>query len=337
MPLFSLFFLFKYIFGKLRNNKNNKYIERPSAVLLQRSDYKNIPYEDLWKSAIRCKLIYHNHKNICALWKFVNKPEDTQEIINSTDIDEDFIHELRDVSEPQQFDTNTDFYGRSHRYNTSAYIWNTDDTIFITFHVDKHIEKKFLKIQTELETISGCIAVNKFFYKELLTLLRPMIAHLDTFADKPFKVVITGYSLGGIIVQIASAIFGQMYPNFHICCHTFGSPKAGNCSFVKWFNNYVKENYRIINGNDPITMFPINYRWLHTSNMTLQFDKDAHMNILYKDTAWYKKLWIKPYIIKEIMEQHKHDHDFHIYITRLWKYLRITNYVESSRQIVEPI
>jgi hypothetical protein len=325
--------------------------------LLKTPQYRTIPYEDLWRSAIRCKLIYehhqnnhnhnHNHNRVYNLWKFINNIEDTQEIVDIIHIDDAYVHELRTTSEPVCFDTishkkeinEINEMNNQNTYNTSVYLWNTTETIYITFHVDKNIEKDFLKQQTELVSISGCISVNQFFYEEMLVILNPILRYIENLNVKDpnihRKIIISGYSLGGVIVQIISAVLSQIFTDAHISCHTFGSPKAGNCAFVKWFNNYVKEHYRVVNGNDPITMFPVGCNWSHIPNTTLQFDMDLHLNIQQEHIPWYKHICMKPMILHKIMKYYKHDHDFHIYITRLWKYTRITKYVETSRKMAE--
>lgn len=333
----SLFSFLTDLFTRKKSKQIKKNIEDSSTILrLNRSEYRKLPYEDLWRSAIRCKLVLMHHSIIHAIWRSVNMSDNTLDAIINVNIDEEYIRELRNVSEPFHFNTKSNTY--QNRYNTSFYFWHTDDTIYITFHVDRHVEEEFLKKQSVFTTISDNICVNEFFYTEACSILKPIISRIEALKNRtprhPLRIVIAGYSLAGIIVQIMSAIIGQYFGsnNAIIFCHTFGSPKAGNRKFVNWFNTYVNENYRIINGNDPMVLFPVDSNWCHVSKTTLQFDTDLHMNISDKEEhiPWYKRLWMRHVIYHRIIWKYRRDHIFDIYINRIWKYSRITNFIETS-------
>lgn len=309
------FFLFHYIMGKLG--------------VVKKTHPKNIPYEELWSSVIRCKLVYKHPEKIQNMWSVINNIEDRHELHVSY-INDAYIRELRDVSEPVHFHTQN---------NITLYLWHTPDTIYMTFHIEKHIEKQFLNKQSKLVPISGCITVNRFFYSEILSILKPIIGYIEGLKRPvPRRIIIAGYSVGGVISQILSVILGQLYSykGFSICCHTFGSPKAGNSAFVKWFNNHVKEHYRVVNENDPITMLPLDCNWCHAYRTTLQFDHDVHMNVRDKKSPWYKRLFsTKFFTVRKMMKQYEHDHDFDIYTSRLWKYARVAKYIDTSDVIAE--
>lgn len=295
----SPLFLVDYVLGKMKSTPEDRAI--------------SIPYDDLWRSAIRCKLISEHHRNMGDLWKLAHEPKD-----NVQTMDSNYLHELCGATEPVHYDT----------IHTTSYLWHTLGTVYITFRVDRHVEKKFLKKQNRLIGLSGCICVNRFFYHEMLTILRPTLAYIKRM--EPKRLVISGYSTGGILVQIISGVLGQMFPHMHVCCHTFGSPKAGNHAFAKWFCQHVQEHYRIVNGHDPVTMYPFDCNWSHVYSTTLQFDWDSHINILQQEPPWYRRLWTRLFITRRILKQHRYDHDFDAYIARLWRYVRIAKYIEES-------
>ena len=330
------FFSLSDIIDRIKNNSCKKkctIIERKTADVLKKLEYRNIPYKELWRSAIRCKLVYDHHSNINGLWRFIKTNQ------KPLQIDDAYVYELSHVSEPIHYDTRS--YDALQKYNTTSFLWHTDNTIYITFHVEKHIEKKFLKKQDVFIKIRNNISVNSFFYYEILSLLKHIRCYIEKISETnplcKYRIVIAGYSLGGIIVQIIAPVLAEIFKpkDFSICCHTFGSPKAGDSEFVKWFTKNVNEHYRIINGNDPITMFPINHRWRHILNTTLQFDMDLHINIIKEDTSLYKNIWFKSRIINEIIKEYRDDHSFDLYITRLWKYARIAQFIETSAKIIE--
>lgn len=199
----------------------------------------------------------------------------------------------------------------------------------MTFYVDTNLEKSFLKKQTKLHTIFGKVSVNRYMHKYFISIVKPLITYLENFKNDKYNLVISGYSLGAVTTHIASAVFAHMFPNLYVKCHTFGSPKAGNSAFVKWFSERVHENYRIINSNDPIIMLPMGCKWTHAANVTLCFDKRLHISVFYRNMPWYKRLFEKRKIIRKIINN-KGSHNFDTYISQLWSYIRVTNYVYST-------
>jgi hypothetical protein len=192
-------------------------------------------------------------------------------------------------------------------------------------------ELAIMKKKTKLYKIVNNVCVNKFFYRRLLSVIGNIVIYLEKFKDQKRMLVVSGYSLGGIMAHIAAAIFGRMFPNLYVKCHTFGSPKPGNDEFALWFSECVKENYRIINGTDPIVLFPLNYKWSHTEMVTLHFGINYSIHIYYHRVPWYKRLFLTRHVIRKILKKkyNKYDHHFDVYILRLWRYVRITSYLYS--------
>jgi len=287
-----------------------------------------IPYEELWRSAIRCKLIHGNCTDIYDLWMMANNPQLQEEILPS--IDEAYIQELRGVSLPVSFQTTGDHLD----IPISIQLWYREKTIYMTFRIDKNVEAKIIKKHMSLHNIVDNICVNRFFYRRLLSVIKDIILYFEEFKEDNYTLVLSGYSSSAVMAQIASAIFARIFPNMYVKCHTFGSPKPGNRSFAKWFLNIVKENYRVVYGNDPIVFIPTDCNWKHPMNTTLHFDRELHVNITYHDIPWYKRFFLMRKIIKKLMidGSNHNDHNFDKYISHLWKYKRMTSYLYSTSE-----
>jgi hypothetical protein len=108
------------------------------------------------------------------------------------------------------------------------------------------------------------------YHKELIKLKDNIYLHkglLDQYIfyqDKIYKniiqldnnnvvknIYITGHGMGAAIATMAAAILGERYKNMYlVSCFTFDSPMIGNKEFKKYFNRYVKCNYRITINDD---------------------------------------------------------------------------------------
>jgi predicted lipase len=45
-------------------------------------------------------------------------------------------------------------------------------------------------------------------------------------------------------------------PDKKVTCYTYGSPKVGNADFVKFYNKYVPQTFRFVNGIDLVPSLP---------------------------------------------------------------------------------
>jgi hypothetical protein len=150
-------------------------------------------------------------------------------------------------------------------------------------------------------------------------------AELKAQAKHFHTLQVTGHSLGGAIATIAAGYFGKMM-NTHdtkeinfkpmdktkkrIVCHTIGSPRVGNTSFVTWFQSQVDESMRIANDDDPITLFPISCLYTHVSEAICLSDKC--IKEVHSDTKWYWRLLSFPFYKASVK-----DHSCNMYINRL--------------------
>lgn len=74
---------------------------------------------------------------------------------------------------------------------------------------------------------------------------------------------VTGHSLGGALASIAAVALKHEFPALNIHCYTFGSPRPGDNTFAKMFDDDVDSSYRFLNNNDPVTATPTTWRFTH--------------------------------------------------------------------------
>jgi hypothetical protein len=296
-----------------------------ASLYLQDAEGTRIPYDDIWCSAVRCKLIHITHMDIRVLWEAANINIPMHDMYPS--IDEACIMELRGASEPRCFSTAC----KNSNIRIDVYAWHKRDAIYMTVRMDPGSEAHAMKKRARLCSIFDKVCVNRLFYRRLLSIINDVVSYLEGFKDKRLMLVVSGYSMGGVMAHIASAILGRMFPNLYTKCHTFGSPKPGNDAFAAWFIDCVKENYRVTNGTDPIVYYPIDYRWCHPERVTLHFRNNLSISISYNSMPWYKRLLMARCIIRRILraKHNRHDHGFDVYINRLWHYVRLTSYLYS--------
>jgi triacylglycerol lipase len=86
------------------------------------------------------------------------------------------------------------------------------------------------------------------------------------------KVCITGHSLGGGIATIAALDISRLMKNdIEVEVYTYGAPRVGNPEFSDYYNEIVKNSFRIVNENDLATFVPppkvelnLHYRHVNT-------------------------------------------------------------------------
>lgn len=83
--------------------------------------------------------------------------------------------------------------------------------------------------------------------------------------DENKKINIIGHSLGGALATIVSVHYLSTYEslnpdNIHV--YTFGSPRVGNLNFSTYFDNIIRNKYRVVNRYDIIPHLPPNIKFL---------------------------------------------------------------------------
>lgn len=277
---------------------------------------------------MRCKLLHFHHNKLYRLWRAINYP-----IIPDSEVepmmDDACIAELKGVPSPVCYRTSEEQKG----VDISVYLWHNPIThrIFMTFQADSKDEAQILRHPMFLYPLFGSVCVNRFFYRRFLSVINQLITYLESFKE-PYSLIVSGYSVGGAMSQIASSILARMFPHFYVKCHAFGSPKPGNSDFAKWFSDGVKESYRIIHGNDPVVRMPTECGWSHADHVTIHSERHQ------TDIPWYKRLWIRRRIIRTLREQGAayHEKCFQSYNQHLWHCTRMASYLESILE-AEPL
>lgn len=72
------------------------------------------------------------------------------------------------------------------------------------------------------------------------------------------RIILTGHSLGGALATIAAAdLIVNKYAGSRLSLYTYGSPRVGNVEFVTWFNNQIKDSFRVTHADDAVTHVPL--------------------------------------------------------------------------------
>ena len=212
---------------------------------------------------------------------------------------------------------------------SQAHSWIQGGVFHLAFRGTEELNDVFADLHLQRTTLfdnDANILVHAGFLDYFNEIKDQIEAELKAQAKNFHTIQVTGHSLGGAIATIASAYFGKMMntsqasEGLHfkpvdkakkrIVCHTIGSPRVGNTSFVKWFHTHVDESMRIANDDDPITLFPISCLYTHVSEAICLSDKC--IKEVHSDTKWYWRLFSFPFY-----KASAKDHSCNMYINRL--------------------
>jgi predicted lipase len=147
--------------------------------------------------------------------------------------------------------------------STQCAIFKKGDTLLVAFRGTKEprdfvTDIKFGKSRFNIQNPKGKIHDGfSEAYRDVRIRLHKLYF---THRKQVTEVIFTGHSLGGALSTIAAYDFKLAYKrDLRVCCLTLGSPRVGNHSFARHFNEIVDESTRIINGGDPVTQLPT--RW----------------------------------------------------------------------------
>lgn len=73
-----------------------------------------------------------------------------------------------------------------------------------------------------------------------------------------YKVVVTGYSLGGAIASMTAAalVHNNITTTDNTALYVFGTPRVGDKNFAYAFGKLVKQSWRIVHDKDPVSQVP---------------------------------------------------------------------------------
>jgi predicted lipase len=148
--------------------------------------------------------------------------------------------------------------------NTKCIIFFNNETIDICFRGTVNYFNIYSNMQICLTNYNN-IQIHNGFLDQYLQIKQELFTNIDNIIknNNIKNISLSGHSSGGAIANIASIDFCKKYINTKITCVTFGSPKVGNNNFVKEYNKYVKDSYRIVNKNDIIEHLPLPFLYKH--------------------------------------------------------------------------
>ena len=169
------------------------------------------------------------------------------------------------------------------------YVITNKDTLIIIFRganiissIDKETQQPFLDIICSSgfpRNAYNDLKVHAGFLKQFNTLKFDMIDIIGRHKPNVKNILCVGHSLGGPLATLAAACCKSHFPNYIVSCVTFGSPRVGNLTFSRYFNNTVDYSKRIVYGDDYLTKIP-NYFYKHV---------DTKVEIGEHDSSWFKR------------------------------------------------
>jgi hypothetical protein len=128
--------------------------------------------------------------------------------------------------------------------------------------------------------------------------------------------IVTGASLGGANASLAAVHYGMLYPDLHIKCITFGSPRVGNSVFVKYFANLVEHSERYVNQEDPVPNVPSMFWFEHVLGLKY-IDRENQIHDTYtEDRFWY---FMRDFFLSAVGQANNpiNDHSCLVYLSKL--------------------
>jgi len=96
--------------------------------------------------------------------------------------------------------------------------------------------------------------------------------------EEPWQVYVTGHSLGGALATLMAHTLGQSLErgtrNIKVTMYNYGSPRVGNTSFVKQYNQLVPDSFRMVNKFDGVPRVPLLMNYRHVEH-AVYLDQDG--------------------------------------------------------------
>ena len=103
-------------------------------------------------------------------------------------------------------------------------------------------------------------SVQNYFYNAFINVWPPLEADLIQLRlyYPNYRVLVTGFSLGGAIASLASAfiVFNGLADNSQVFLYTFGMPRVGDYAYATYHDQLVPNSWRIVRQKDPIPQVP---------------------------------------------------------------------------------
>ncbi|GFR45786.1 hypothetical protein Agub_g7240, partial [Astrephomene gubernaculifera] len=82
-------------------------------------------------------------------------------------------------------------------------------------------------------------------------------------ASGPWRILVTGHSLGGALATLGSYDLKKSDPARDITCYTFGAPRVGNDHFASEYDRLIPNTFRVTNKYDIVVSVPRTFKYTH--------------------------------------------------------------------------
>ncbi|AIS12511.1 lipase [Pseudomonas chlororaphis subsp. aurantiaca] len=151
---------------------------------------------------------------------------------------------------------------KDDRTDSQAFITHNDELILLAIRGTAggaDVMRDLDAAQVPFESTNG--KVHNGFYGSAKAVRKFITTYLDKFYSGQ-KLVITGHSLGGAVALLVAEMLRLREGfTYDILLYTYGSPRAGDKTFVE--NAKALVHHRIVNQNDPVPSVPAT--WMNTS------------------------------------------------------------------------
>lgn len=176
-----------------------------------------------------------------------------------------------------------------------AYVWNSGErSTMVSFRGSHDINDllSFLNMKKKrLNIRDHSVYIHNGIFNMFESIENDLTDHIlnrPKLEDR--SITFCGHSMGGAIAMVAAAYYGSLTGDkTTIACHSFGSPKVGDKSFVEWHKKHVDESFNITDKNDIVCSFPfmLGYDTLPrvvisngSSDLFRSHDLDTYYNVL---------------------------------------------------------
>lgn len=139
---------------------------------------------------------------------------------------------------------------------------------------------------------SGVPQVHRGFYISYMNLRDAVFDAVETnlMEEGPVPLLMTGHSLGGALATLCSLDFVARLENIPVAMYNFGSPRVGDCTFSRIFNQMVPTAFRVIVDGDVVVGSPT-----RSGVLPCGFGKYVHVGIpvvlvsfMSRKSSWLK-------------------------------------------------
>lgn len=165
--------------------------------------------------------------------------------------------------------------------DTQVYIGDTERYIYITCRGTSNVKDAIqdIKIWRRKCKFLANTKIHSGFLEQYESVRTEIINEVTKrIKDNNKKIVCSGHSLGSTVSTICALDLKLQFKEQHISCITFASPRVGNSSFAKLFNESIDISHRFVFFRDPITFSPFCIRYRHVKGC-IHFKMDGTTEI----------------------------------------------------------